>query len=559
MAGGLLSLVSEGAHCAFLMGNPEKTFFRTTYAKHTNFGLQKFRIDYDGLRDLRLTEPSTFRFKIPRYADLLMDAYLVVTLPDIFSPIYHPCAETNYKWAPYEFQWIKNIGTSILSQVEIICGNTTLAKYSGDYIRSVVERDFPAEKKSLFYRMTGNVSDLYQPSRTTNRTNTYPSAYYTSSTTGAEPSIRGRNLYIPLHAWFSLSSKMALPLVCLQYAELYVQVTLRPIKELFQIRDVFDYTNNFPFIAPDFTLQQFQMYRFLQTPPYERIDASYYDNQVNTWNADIHLTATYAFLSDDEARMFAAHPQMYLVRDVREHSFQNVVGSKKLSIPSSGMVSSWMIYLQRSDVYLRNEWSNMTNWPYSMQPYDLQFPASTSETVQSTVYTDPLTQQPYLTGPMYDCDGKATNIYITGNYSTANQKEILMTLAILLNGSYRENTMESGIYNYLEKYAHSAGDAPDGLYCYNFCLSTNPFTIQPCGAINMSAFRTIELEVTTFIPEPDPAASVFNVVCDDSGHFVGVAKQNWRLYEYTYTMTLLEEGYNVVAFQNGNVGLLYAK
>jgi hypothetical protein len=30
-----------------------------------------------------------------------------------------------------------------------------------------------------------------------------------------------------------------------------------------------------------------------------------------------------------------------------------------------GMVSSWMWYFQRSDINLRNEWSNYTNWPYS--------------------------------------------------------------------------------------------------------------------------------------------------------------------------------------------------
>ena len=55
MAGGLLNLKATGANNVILNGNPTKTFFKVTYAKYTNFGLQKFRIDYDGLRDLRLT------------------------------------------------------------------------------------------------------------------------------------------------------------------------------------------------------------------------------------------------------------------------------------------------------------------------------------------------------------------------------------------------------------------------------------------------------------------------------------------------------------------------
>ena len=55
MAGGLLNLISEGANNVIIQGGPsQKTLFRATYNKITNFGLQKFRIDYDGLRDLRL-------------------------------------------------------------------------------------------------------------------------------------------------------------------------------------------------------------------------------------------------------------------------------------------------------------------------------------------------------------------------------------------------------------------------------------------------------------------------------------------------------------------------
>ena len=104
MAGGLLNIVSTGNNNIFLTGNPSKTFFKVTYSKYSNFGLQKFRIDYDGLRELRPTEPSTFKFKMPRYADLLMDTYIVFRLPDIWSPIYPQMDDENrINWSPYEF------------------------------------------------------------------------------------------------------------------------------------------------------------------------------------------------------------------------------------------------------------------------------------------------------------------------------------------------------------------------------------------------------------------------------------------------------------------------
>lgn len=556
---GLLNLVSQGSNNEFLMGNPTSTFFKTSYKKHTNFGMQKFRIDYDGIRDLRLTEPSTFKFRIPRYAELLMDTYIVITLPNIWSPIYHPCDKTNYRWSPYEFRWIKNLGTNMIKEIEITCGSQLLQKYSGEYIRAMVDRDYTAEKKDIFDKMTGNVADLNNPGGISSRSNAYPSAYYTTSSVGAEPSVRGRQIFIPINTWFTINSKMAFPLVSLQYNELVISVTLRPIQELFQIRDVFDYTNNFPIIQPDFNYQQYQFYRFLQTPPSEKIDPINYDNQISTWNADVHILANYCFLSEDEARLFAADTQSYLVKDVFEYRFDNLVGSKRVKLNSSGMVSNWMWFMQRSDVNSRNEWSNYTNWPYGSIPYDIITAPQSSTDIQSFVYFNPLTNEPINTGPMYDLSGNATNIFTTGDFNPANQKEILETMGILLDGEYRENLMTRGVYDYIEKYTRTAGSAPEGLYCYNFCLNTNPFETQPSGAINLSRFRNIELEVTTYVPNIDQNASQYNFVCDANGNFIGVRKQNWRLYEYTYTMVLFEERYNLLSFVGGNCAMKFAR
>lgn len=558
MAGGLLNLISATENSGFLIGNPQKTFFKCSYAKHTNFGLQKFRIDYDGIRDLRLNEESKFSFKIPRYAELLMDTYVVVTLPDIWSPIYHPCSDTNFSWSPYEFKWINDIGANIVKEVEIICGAQTLAKYSGEYIRTLVNRDMTAEKKAVFDRMSGNVPQLNNPASISSRSNAYPSAYYTSSTVGAEPSIRGRNIYVPINAWFMLNSKMAFPLVAIQYNELVINVTLRPIQQLFCIRDVFDHENHFPYIAPDFNYQQYQLYRFLQTPPAEAITPDKYDNKITSWNADIHLLATYCFLTDDEARLFAQESQRYLIKDVYEYRFENVVGTKRLKVGSNGMVSNWTWFLQRNDVNLRNEWSNYSNWPYTTIPFDIQ-PAPVKGTMSSFVYFDPQTGFPETVGPMLDLSGNSTNIFITGDFNAGNEEDIMQTMGILLDGQYREDTMESGIYKYIDKYARCAGNAPDGIYFYNFGLNTSTQDIQPTGAINMSRFRTIELEITTMVPLFDATASSFNVACDSAGNFLGVNKQNWRLYEYTYNLTLFEERFNILSIVGGNAGLMWAR
>ena len=239
MAGGLLNLIAEGTHNVILTGEPTKTFFNVTYSKYTNFGLQKFRLDYDGMRELRSNTDSTFKFKVKRYGDLLMDTYLVVNLPDIWSPFYNPkegatgWENTDGRWAPYDFKWIENIGTHMIKEVEITCGSLTLQKYTGEYLAAMVERDFDSEKKRLFNQMSGNINELNDPAFALGRINTYPSAFYTRNAAGAEPSIRGRPIYIPINTWFTLDSKCAFPLVSLQYSELEISITLRPIKELF--------------------------------------------------------------------------------------------------------------------------------------------------------------------------------------------------------------------------------------------------------------------------------------------------------------------------------------
>jgi len=549
MPGGLLNIISVGNNNSILTGNPSKTFFKVTYSKYTNFGLQKFRIDYDGSRDLRLTEPSVFQFKIPRYADLLMDTYLVVSLPDIWSPLYHPTNQNSNRWTAYDFKWIKNLGTLMIKEIEITCGSLTLQKYSGEYLTAQVERDFSQEKKDLFNTMSGNTPEFNDPANFNGRTNTYPTAWYSQNSTGAEPSIRGRNIYVPINTWFTLNSQCAFPLTALQYNELVITVTLRPIQELFQVRDVFDFQNLYPYVQPDFNQSQFQMYRFLQTPPSVILTAENYQNKVSVWNADIHLLATYCFLSKEETELFASQDQVYLVKDVYQYNFENVTGTRKLQVYSNGMVSNWMFYLQRNDVNLRNEWSNYTNWPYSAIPGDLEIGPADNTLAPSIPY-----------GPGIDpYDGRNTGIYITGDYHSINQKEILNSMGILFNGEYRENTLESGIYNFVEKYTRTQGSAAYGLYCYNFCLNTSPFEYQPSGAVNMSKFKTIELEVNTYVPPVDLINSNFDVICDLCGNPIGVRKQNWRLYQYNYNMTLFEERYNVLTIIGGNCGMLYSR
>jgi hypothetical protein len=552
MAGGLLNLLAEGQTNVILNGNPTKSFWKVKYAKYTNFGQQHFRLDYDGVPSLRLTEESTFSFKIKRYADLLKDAFVSVTLPNIWStiipPQYDHTTEKYTDWAPYEFKWIEYLGALMIKKITITCGNQTLQEYGGQYLLAMVQRDFSESKKQLFYRMIGHLNDLYDPANAGGHVNTYPNSYYIpNSTVGCQPSIMGRVLHIPLGAFFTLKPQNAFPLICLQYNELKIHITFRPINQICRIRDVNDFPNNYPYVAPNFNNEKMLFYRFLQTPPSVELQTDDYIDKRSLWDPDIHLNCTYIFLSDEEHDLFAKTNQTYLITQPFEREYYDIVGTQKININSLGLIKSWMFYLRRSDVKLRNEWSNYTNWAQNYIPLDSVHGSEAKATYELNGYT--------LT-PGMNIDQENTNMFINLEYSNANTKKILIQMGILLDGMYRENTITSDIYDYIQKYTQTEGNAPEGIYCYNFCLHTSPFQTQPSGAINMAKFKNIEFEIVTIQPPLNPYVQT-DVICDETG-VIGINKPIRGIYEYTFDMVLFEEKMNLVQFIGGNVSMLYA-
>ena len=670
MGGGLLNLVAYGNLNVILHGNPSKTFFKTSYAKHTNFGLQKFRLDYKGLKTLRIAETSVFTFKVERYADLLLDTYLVVNLPYIWSPIvthlvtgqgdqqsvhdasyicytgqcnagmpghatintvpaqypgfsynfqnihgcpvvdfsynvgwYSHCKKhfSNQYYLPYEFKWIKNIGSQMIKKVKYIMGGQIIQEFTGQYLYNMVQRDFPEVKKKLFDEMTGNLPELNDPANYQNRNGFYPNAFHYEGGGGngnSEPSIRARTLYIPLNVWSTLSSKMAIPLTSLQYTDFTIEIELRPINELYIVRNINDLTSldytlyrggsdnidpSFGGLGaeykPDYISPStntgiilntthtgnnkdlrnsnsfdFNLFRFTHPPPKveltgdsDDVGGDGYDSSEKIWDADIHLIATYAFLSDEERYVFAAKPQKYLIKEIHEYDFNTVTGNRRSNLGTMGLVSSWLWYYQRTDVKERNEWSNYTNWPYDYLPINLT--DTLNKDLRNQLYPKmwPQTYNPYYT----------KNVKITGNYHVENEKYIMNNWGLLLDGKERESQFPSGVYNLLEKYVRTAGNSEKGLYSYNFSLTTDPFNLQPSGALNLSKFTKVEFEYSTIEP-PMNDESRGSVICN-AGNVIGITKSNVDLYKYNYNLHVMEERYNVFSIESGIGGLMFAR
>jgi hypothetical protein len=549
MVGGILNLVAVGNQNIILHGNPQKTYWSSTYKRITNFGIQNFRLDYEGLRQIGVTTETTYQFKVKRYAELLMDTYFVINIPDIYSPIYPDIA--NETWVPYEFKWIKNLGAMMIKTIRFTIGGNLIQQLSGTDIVALANRDLSATQKKKWDEMIGNTVDMYEPAIAFGRPNLYPNANYVG--TPNEPSIRGKQLRIPLPIWWGLTTQQAFPLVALQYNVLQIDVTLRPLRELYQIKDVMDPTNNYPVVAPNMTISQHQFYRFLQSPPAININVVPYQSTTTSWNENTHLSCQYCFLSEDESKLFAINPQKYLVKEYHQSVFKNVSVSDKVWLQnSSGLVLNWMFLFQRSDVSERNEWSNFTNWKYDYLPSNVTLLSG----------EDPYNIFDVGYGKNLNTAATLTYYYGTNEYHVENQKNILLNLGITFDGTVREENRTGNIYLQDQQYLMSQGYGSSnlhGLYCYNFCLHTSPFQLQPSGAINLSKYSKVEFEFTTITPPLDKD-STFLVICDiDQNQQIGVNKSMYKLYQYTFDLYVVEERYNVITFLAGNASMMNAR
>tara|TARA_B100001142_G_scaffold255616_1_gene256848 strand:+ start:1459 stop:3093 length:1635 start_codon:yes stop_codon:yes gene_type:complete len=544
MTGGLMNLVGIGNENIIINGNPKKTYFKATYNKHTNFGLQRFRIDFEGARVLNFTTPTVLEFKIPRYAELLHDTYICVTLPHIYSPIvYDGTAELGRNLIPYEFRWIEDLGAHMITEIEIKSGGTTLAQYSGEYLSCIKERDFSNAKKDLWNKMTGNVPELNDPANANGNVNVYPNSMFIDES-GVEPSIRSRKIYIPIEAFFCDSSKLALPLVALQYQEISIKVTFRPTYQLYSINNINDVITDTCIsyrISPNPNEINNQLWRFLQPPQDVAASESFYNQTRNDWNSDVHLIGTYIFLGNDERRQFAAQPHKILIKQVKETDYLGMSGSKIVEVESRDLISNYMFRLRRSDALMRNEWSNYTNWAYNGV-----LPQALTEEL-------PLLDNNEIPNP--------NNFHITGKIGeyAYNQKDILVNLGLVMGGVYRENVLDSGIYNYVEKYMRTTGNAKDGLYCYNFCLNSNKRLYQPSGAMNVNRFAQISLEFNTVEPPFNPEGALVEYVCDTESNPIGFRKNTGNLNTFNYDLRVFEERFNVVLIKSGRIGLMMAR
>lgn len=513
--GALISLTSYGTQNVLLNGNPDFTYFYKVYKKYSHFATESVTIPLDGPNELFYDQEITVRAKIPRVTDLISELTLTVDLPDIYSKYIDPNLRTNQ----YEFQWVSSVGAHMIKRISFTIGGSKIQEFDSEYIiaRANLDQDYDTLQK--WRALVGDVPEMTDPARGIYAGGSegigYPSVVQdpTQVQQFNRPSINGRTLRIPIPFWFNSSSYKALPLVALQYHECDVQITFRPLQELYTVLDPSGVR-----VRPGRTLASFYS---VNEPDYvaagnTEAEAQEIRNFYVDWNAtrpalnnldvNARLEATYISLTDEERKVFATTPLNYLVSQIRRYTLDNITGRELFNLELSNLVSRLIILPRRSDSYdERNQHSNYTNWwNYPAYPFT---PTPGASTIVNTVFS-------------------------SGVLVPATQDHIIRSLRLLFNGTeYQEG--KSGTYYTTQTQYKSVvgGSAPLARYMYVFPFQLDPPSDQPSGAVNASAIRLFELEVDTYPLPQEPI--------------------------YLYNITIYAESYNFVTIANGLGGLKY--
>ena len=164
MAGGVLYQLSNYSFNSknnYLEIDPEISFFKVVYRRHTRFAIENIILNDLTRTKLNYSEKIISKCNISRNADLLSNLYLTFELPNIYSGSY-----TNESYTSnYEFKWIENIGINICNYIKLNIDSNTIDSLTSDYINIWKELILSDDEKQIFNKNIGHIEELYDPKK----------------------------------------------------------------------------------------------------------------------------------------------------------------------------------------------------------------------------------------------------------------------------------------------------------------------------------------------------------------------------------------------------------
>jgi hypothetical protein len=193
MGGGLMQLVAYGAQDIYLTGNPQITFFKVVYRRHTNFSMEAIMQTFNGTVG---ATASTVTATISRNGDLVSNLWLDVKMT----------TQTSAGGGTYS-NWTNNTGHAFVKDCEIEIGGQRIDRHYSQWLDVYNELTDHEEQEWLGLNK-----------------HAAKNAYLKSQSTGVNNLIQ---LYIPLKFWFCRNPGLALPLIALQYHEVKLKLNTR--------------------------------------------------------------------------------------------------------------------------------------------------------------------------------------------------------------------------------------------------------------------------------------------------------------------------------------------
>lgn len=335
--GGLLQLVATGKQDLFLTGNPQISFFKMVYRRHTNFATESQPMYFDGTPNFgqRIT------CLIPRRGDLLGRVYLDVTLPLLKDTSGNILSYTN------------SVGNALIQEITFEVGEQEIDRQTGEWMEIWEQLTTPSSQRDALNEMVGRVEQYYPP-------NIIPG---TSS--------EGLRLLIPLQFYFCQNPGLYIPLLALQYHPVRINITLRPAQQLF----------------------------WIPPPPEQQLDQELWKPACTTSLAstcnlvNIMLWGEYVYLDVEERRQFVSTEHEYLIEQVQytpPYALTAQQTTATISVEFNHPIKEFIFVAQRDEMINRNEWFNYSNLaigepiPAAVLPYvNSNAPASRLDLIAS--------------------------------------------------------------------------------------------------------------------------------------------------------------------------------
>jgi len=176
MGGGLLQLVSSGEKENYINGNPQITYFKSVYRRHTNFAIECVQQVISGSK---VTESTNTEGTV-----------LISKGADLLNKIYIKCNQTT--------QGIK--GYELVNKAEFIIGGSLIDRHTNEWNKVWNELTVPSSKCEGLRYMVGGYSSTNVP--------------LTDQS----------SIMLPLNFWFCRNIGLSLPLISLQYHDVKLKV-----------------------------------------------------------------------------------------------------------------------------------------------------------------------------------------------------------------------------------------------------------------------------------------------------------------------------------------------